>query len=203
MTTLYLIRHARSLWNAEGRMQGWADVALDDIGRQQAQALAERFRHTHFDVIYTSPLSRARDTAAALAAPHLLPLQFDERLKERHLGEWTGLTGDEANARYPEQWKSKWHTTGAPGGETQDQLMERAGQVFADLLTAHHNQHIVAVSHGGLLNAYLCHLLGLPADDRVVFGFPNTGLTHLHFNERRVRVITTGDCAHLPPELRQ
>ena len=76
-------------------MQGQADPPLDELGREQARALADHLRHETFHAIYSSPLARARETAEIIAAPHGLPVRYDDRLKERHLGEWTGLTGDE------------------------------------------------------------------------------------------------------------
>jgi len=102
MTFLFLIRHARSTWNAEGRMQGQADPPLDDVGREQARALAERLRGEPFRAIYSSPQARARQTAEIAFARHNppVPITFDDRLKERDLGEWTGLTIAEVEARY-------------------------------------------------------------------------------------------------------
>ena len=196
MTLLYLIRHARSTWNAEGRMQGQADPPLDALGREQARALADHLRHETFHAIYSSPLARARETAEIIAAPHGLPVRYDDRLKERHLGEWTGLTGDEVNDRYPERADGNWRVVGPPGGENQDALTARAAAVFADLLAAHPEETIAVVSHGGLLTAYPGHLLGVPLERHVIFSFPNAAVARVKVQNGRVYVLSLGEDRH-------
>src|SRR5690606_368207 len=103
-TSLYLIRHAHTAWNGAGRMQGWEDVPLDERGRQQAQALARRLRSEPIQAVYTSPLSRSLATAEPLAQALGVALRCDDRLRERHLGEWSGLTFDEARQRNPDRF---------------------------------------------------------------------------------------------------
>ena len=193
MTLLYLIRHARSTWNAEGRMQGHADPPLDDVGREQARALADRLRHETFHAMYSSPLARARETAEIIAAPHGLPIHFDDRLKERHLGAWTGLTGDEVNERFPERANGNWRILGPPGGENQNALTARAAAVFTDLLAAHPGDTVAVVSHGGLLTAYLSHLLGVPLERHVIFSFPNAAFARLKVLSDRTIVLSVGE----------
>lgn len=192
MTLLYLIRHARSTWNAEGRMQGQADPPLDELGCEQARALADHLRHETFHAIYSSPLARARQTAEIIAAPHGLPIRYDDRLKERHLGEWTGLTGDEVNDRYPERADGNWRVVGPPGGENQEALIARASDVFADLLAAHPEETIAVVSHGGLLTAYMGHLLGVPLERHVIFSFPNAAVARVKVQANRTVVLSLG-----------
>ena len=192
MTLLYLIRHARSTWNAEGRMQGQADPPLDETGREQARALADHLQHETFRVIYSSPLIRARQTAEMISAPHGLPITFDDRLKERHLGEWTGLTGDEVNLRYPERADGNWRVAGPPGGENQDVLTARAAAVFADILAAHPDETLAVVSHGGLLTATMGHLLGVPRERHVIFSFPNAAVARVKVQANRTIVLSLG-----------
>ncbi len=179
MTVLCLIRHARSTWNAEGRLQGQANPPLDELGREQARALAAHLRHETFHAIYSSPLARARETAEVIAAPHGLPVRFDDRLMERHLGEWTGLTGDEVNDRYPERADGNWRVVGPPGGENQAALIARAAAAFSEIVAVHPEETVAVVSHGGTLNAYLALLLGLPRPRAVTFSFPNATLARL------------------------
>lgn len=178
-------------------MQGQADPPLDALGRAQALALAQRLRSETFHALYSSPLARARETAEIIAAPLGLPIRFDDRLMERDLGAWTGLTGDEARERFPEQAGGEWRRLGPPGGENQAALMARAAAVFADLVAAHPEHAVAVVSHGGLLNAYLAHLLGLPLERWVTFHFENTGLARLGLEAGHVRLLAVGDDRHL------
>ena len=199
MTFLYLIRHARSTWNAEGRMQGQADPPLDDVGREQARALAERLRGEPFRALYSSPLARARQTAEIAFALHNppMPIAFDNRLKERDLGEWTGLTIAEVEARYPERVDGEWRVKGPPGGESRAALVARAAAVFAEIFTAHPEGPVAVVSHGGLLNAYVAHhLLGVPLEKHVSLHLPNTAVARLDVRPDRVYVLSV-DAWHL------
>jgi 2,3-bisphosphoglycerate-dependent phosphoglycerate mutase len=198
MTHLYLIRHARSTWNALGRMQGQADPPLDELGVRQAQALGERFRDLEIEAVYSSPLVRAYSTAEAIAGPHRLTIQRDDRLMELHMGEWTGLTGDEANERYPgREMSTKWRLLGAPGGETYAQLMARAAAAIDDILAAQPDKRVAVVSHGGLLNAYLLHLLGLAAESPIHFHSANTAIHHVIIKQGEVHILSLGDDRHL------
>src|SRR3990172_2717411 len=191
MTFLFLIRHARSTWNAEGRMQGQADPPLDDVGREQARALAERLRGEPFRAIYSSPQARARQTAEIAFARHNppAPITFDDRLKERDLGEGTGLTiaGVEG----------EWRVKGPPGGEPRAALVARAAAVFAEIFTVHPGGPVAVVSHGGLLNAYVAHhLLGAPLEKHVSLHLPNTAVARLDVRPDRVYVLGV-DARHL------
>ena len=197
MTHLYLIRHGRSTWNAEGRIQGHADPPLDDMGRQQAQALAARLYTENLQMVYSSPLLRASQTAELICAAGQWPLRLDERLKERHTGDWTGLTGDEVDARLAAAPDYDWRVLGPPGGESTLALMARAAEVFAEIVAAHPGQKVAVVSHGGLLDAYLRHALGIAHDRPVHFRFGNTALARLVLKDGHVRLLSLGDERHV------
>ena len=193
MTLLYLIRHARSTWNAEGRMQGHADPPLDDLGREQARALAGRLAAETFHALYSSPLSRARETAEIVAAPHALLVRFDDRLKERNLGEWTGWKGSEVDEWAAARPDYNWRLHGPPGGESRAEITARAAAAFADVLAAHPEQTVAVVSHGGLLSAYLAHLLGALPDKPVSFALANTGVARIQIYDGHVRLLGLDD----------
>jgi broad specificity phosphatase PhoE len=202
MTLLYLIRHGRTTWNDEGRMQGWADPGLDALGRQQAQALARRLYSESFAAIHSSPLARARETAEAVAAGHRLRVIYDERLRERNLGDWTGLTFEEARQRDPDVALSDWRIPGPPGGESQAQLMARVAAAIDEIAGQHPENTVGIVSHGGALTAYLEHLLGIPVGQPVSFSFHNTAIARIslrlgHGHGYHVRVLSIGDDHHL------
>ena len=202
MTQLYLIRHGRTAWNDEGRLQGWSDEPLDAQGRAQAAALADWLRPVAFDAIYSSPLRRALDTAQAVADPHTLPVQLDDRLRERNVGDWAGLTLDQARATAPERFAGDWRQAGAPGGEAQSALTARVAAALDDILAAHPAGTVAVVSHGGALSAALAHTLGIPAGRPVSFSFHNTAVARLTVKPDGagapiVRLISLGDDRHL------
>lgn len=195
MTVLYLIRHARSTWNAQGRWQGQADPPLDEFGQQQAAALAAHLRAETFAAVYSSPLARARQTAEHLARAQGLDLRLDDRLKERHVGEWSGLTEAQVRERYPEHYRPGWWIAGPPGGEAQAALAERSQAAFQAILAAHPDETVAVVSHGGTLNAFLAVQLGIPPGRTVTFRFANASFARLSVKGDRVYMVSLGETA--------
>lgn len=197
MTLLHLIRHARSTWNTAGRLQGQADPPLDEVGQQQVRALVEFLKDEPFQAVYSSPLMRARLTAEALAHARGLPVQLDGRLMERHLGEWTGLNGDDARARiaaFTESQGGDWRVLGPPGGEGEAALMARAASALTDIIAAHPEGQVAVVSHGGTLRAYLLHVFGLPPErQHISFSFENTAFARVRVLDGHVRFMGLGE----------
>ena len=202
MTRLILVRHGQSTWNAQGRIQGWADPPLDDTGQEQARRLARRLAAEEQDIsaLYSSPLLRARQTAEAIGLALGLTVQTDDRLKENDVGLLAGLTGDEVERQFPEWIAARranveWMVP--PGGEDRDTFLERAVAVMGDIVTHHPDQSVAVVSHGGTLGVYLAHLLEMPIHRTLPFQFDNTSLSIVKVGERRVRLFKLNDTSHL------
>lgn len=160
---ILLIRHAQSTWNAEGRMQGWADPPLSPAGAGQAAVLGRRLGAEGPGVVVgvvASDLARAAETAAILAEACGCPApQVDARLREREIGWLTGLTDEEARQRYPEEvtaWREQRQSR-PPGGESNESVLHRAHAALHALAGATVRRAaggvVVAVSHGGLISA--------------------------------------------------
>jgi len=202
MTQLLLIRHGQSTWNAEGRIQGWADPPLSEMGLDQAHRLARRLVAEGHDIaaIYSSPLLRARQTAEQLGQALGLPVQTDDRLKENNVGQLTGLTGPEVEQQFPE-WiaarRASLEWIPAPEGEDRDHLASRAIGAMSDIVTRHAGQTVAVVSHGGTLGIYLAHLLEMPIHRSLPFQFDNTSLSIVKIGEHRLRLLKLNDTAHL------
>lgn len=151
MTTEFvLIRHGETDWNVERRYQGSSDTPLNELGVLQAQAVADAMRGEQWDVIVSSPLQRAWNTALPIAealgidAEHLIP---DPRLMERAYGVVEGLFGHERESQYPgDVWE---------GLESYTDLEARAIEAMDDYLARYTNRRIVMVAHGGWINAVL------------------------------------------------
>ncbi len=151
MTTLLLARHGETDWNRELRIQGSSDIALNELGRRQAQALAQELEHVELDAIYSSDLSRARETAAAVAALHGLEVRLDARLRERAFGSWEGLTREDI-AALPDGSRHD--------GEDDDQVRERVLEAIQAIADAHPGENVLVVAHGGALNVLWHHAIG-------------------------------------------
>ena len=152
MTTLLLARHGETDWNRELRIQGSSDIALNELGRQQARFLAQELTDVDLDAIYASDLSRASETAAAVAATHALDVRLDPRLRERSFGSWEGLTREDLDALPP----GSHHD-----GESDDEVRERMLAAVHDIAAAHPGEQVLVVSHGGALNTLWHHALGV------------------------------------------
>ncbi len=166
VTRILLVRHGQSEWNALGRWQGQADPPLTDQGRHQAKVAASAFGAV--DAVVASDLQRAQETALIIAASlGVGPVVVDERLRERHAGEWQGLTRDEIR----EQWPGYLHDDRAdaglgpraeqrrpPGWEPDRSVLERALAAFGAVASEVGAGDVVAVTHGALIYAVERHL---------------------------------------------
>lgn len=155
---IWLIRHAESEWNALGRWQGQADPALSERGRAQASALAERLASARLEALVSSDLLRARQTAEIVARAAGLPLACDARLRERDLGEWSGLTTAEIQLRWPAELarvQARDPAARPGGGESIRDVALRARGFFEELAREGATGRIGVVAHGGLIRS-LC-----------------------------------------------
>lgn len=164
-TRLYLLRHGETTWNAARRYQGTLDSPLSDAGRAQTHRLRDALRGVGLRAVYSSPLTRALETASAVAAPHGLPVQAYEGLTEIRVGEWEGLTVSEIEARYAEvvrRWYDAPHLTRIPGGETIEEMRTRAAVAVEELRRRHEGEAAALVAHGGVNKTILLTVLGAP-----------------------------------------
>lgn len=182
MTSLCLIRHGQTAWNADGRIQGQEDIPLDEIGISQADDVAYIFLFKHFDIIYSSPLLRSIDTAIKLARDHSgINIVLDDRLKERHYGFWQGMLESEVKEKYWDIWNTNWRLYGPPNGESQSQLVIRAASFLDDILQKHTDQQVAIVSHECLLAAMLGYILKMPPEMHQSLRWDNCGYVWVSF----------------------
>ncbi len=201
MLELYLIRHGKSTWNETGRIQGQTDVPLSEEGLLQARELHKRLQGWSFDTVYSSDLQRAQQTAE-IALPDYT-LQLDQRLREIHLGDFQGRTwfemSDAERDVFSVQYAGPYHQK-VPGGESNDDLRDRALAWFADLPK---EGRVVAFSHGGFIASALYTVVGRPAvkhwKESGGWGFhlKNTSLTKLLLSPDFKSIECVGDSSHL------
>jgi len=154
VTTVLLARHGETDWNSERRWQGHADRPLNDVGREQAEELAESLVGREISAIHSSDLARARHTADIVARRLGLPVTLDARLREVDTGEWSGMTLEEAEARFPEGFH-RWQEghTGWEQGETYEEMGRRVVPAVLAIAARHHGQTVLVVTHGGSIRA--------------------------------------------------
>lgn len=162
------VRHAEAAEDARGRCYGTLDVGLSTRGRVQASRLGDLFAADAVGRVLSSPRVRARTTAEAIATPHRLRVEVDERLCELDFGELEGASYDEIAATQPdlyERWMTDPTTVVFPGGEGYEDLRRRSVAALGDLLSAPGpTSLVVVVTHGGVIRAALADLLELPRE---------------------------------------
>lgn len=152
MTRFFLVRHGETDWNKVRRIQGVSDIPLNDTGRDQAHAVAEILAAHSFDVIVSSPLSRARDTASIIAKRLGMPgPEIVDGLIERNYGDAEGSNGQDLDHLYPPG-------TEIPGREPREAVTARALQALRELADQHPDSDVIAVAHGGVIRSVVEHV---------------------------------------------
>lgn len=197
-----LLRHGESVGNAESRWQGQADYPLTDTGRAQARALAERWRseNTKFDLIISSPLARARETAEIIAEAVNASVSFDPLWLERDNGEFSGLTNHEVRQNFHHSPFITPYDPVGGDGEGDWELFLRAGQALHSLLKRSPARYLI-VSHGGLLNQLMHAVVGVAPqanNSGTRFRFGNTAFAQLMYfpHQHRWAIDRVNDHAH-------
>ncbi|HJL16600.1 MAG TPA: histidine phosphatase family protein [Sandaracinaceae bacterium LLY-WYZ-13_1] len=192
---LFLVRHAESTWNAEGRWQGQSDPPLSPRGRLQARSLAARFFGAALERALCSDLSRAAETAAALGATP----EPEPRLREIDVGDWAGLPRAEVAERFPEQVRGL--RAGEPvrigGGESMEEFESRVDALVDELRARHAGERVLAVTHGGVVRALATRVLGVRGRASPLLGVSNTALSVVAERDGRLALEVYNDALHL------
>jgi probable phosphoglycerate mutase len=192
MTTILLARHGETDWNSERRWQGHADRPLNAVGREQARALAESLAGRAVDVIYSSDLVRAHETALIVADRLGLPVEVDRGLREVDVGDWAGrlLTeieaADPAGFRRWQQGRKAWN-----GGESYEEMGERVVATVLRLAARHPAQTVLVVTHGGSIRACRATAAGLDyaaSHSAAIGSMANCDVAELHVADGRLAV---------------
>ena len=195
---LYCVRHGESTYNVEGRLQGQSDEPrLSPLGLKHAQALVAALGQLKIDAIYSSPLTRARETAQPLADALGLPVAYDDRLKEIDIGVFQGTLAAELGDRFPQEaarWRSQDPDYRIPNGESRRELMQRAEAAFQAIHAAGHDQ-VAVVAHGGVLAAAFKALIGVPAA-RNPFMLYNGSISMIEWTTQ-IKLMTLNQIDHL------
>lgn len=205
MLHIYFIRHGQTDWNHIKRFQGQKDIPLNEMGRQQAQATAQRLQAVSFDGAYASDLSRARETADIINAHHTLAVVQDKRLRERSFGCFEGYTIDETRQRFPDirqaYLKDQLHFR-IPDGESRFEFIQRVGAFFEGLRQAHAGQRLLVVAHGGVLGALCSHIISQKLDLEAprfvpLFSVKNCSISQLKYENDRWLIESLNQTDHL------
>jgi len=199
-TQLIIVRHGQTHWNLQLIRQGDLDSPLTETGLAQARALGERLARETFTALYSSDLGRAVQTAQIIAEATGHKIVTDPRLRERHLGIFQGLNGDQLREKYPEEYRLH-RTVGPsyviPGGESVEQQVARNVDCLNEIAKQHFGETIVVVTHGGVLSGLFRYTFSIPFNAPRRFEFTNAGLNVFNYDEGNWFLQTWGDLSHL------
>jgi len=197
---LVLVRHGETDWNRERRYQGWRDPPLSGAGRAQAEAAGRLLGVERLAAVWSSPLRRAQETAAAIATPRGLTVRVEEAFREMRFGQWEGLTVDDVSTRFPalyRAWLETPHLAALPGAETLAQVKARALLGLEDLREAHDGQTVCLVTHGITSRILILEALGLGLDRIWSLQVSFTGISELEFRDDWAAVHRMNTLVHL------
>jgi probable phosphoglycerate mutase len=206
MTEIILIRHGETAWNAERRLQGHLDIALNEAGLQQAKMLGLALKNEKIDALIVSDLQRARQTADDIASWQNLPVIQDIRLRERCFGGFEGMLYSELESRYPAAFTA-WQNRDPDAQFPEDALANQgeslrtfhqrcivAIRAYAQLFAG---KTIALVAHGGVLESAYREAKQLPLNTRREVGILNASINRFTVNAEQFRLNQWGDIAHL------
>jgi probable phosphoglycerate mutase len=201
-TRFCLVRHGETDWNVARCLQGHTDIALNGRGRIQAVQLAQALKKSNlqFDVLYTSDLQGAADTANAIVECFNLPAIANGELRERHLGTLQGLTIDEAPLAEPELWRAhiaRELDHEMSGGESIHQFSRRIRNALEALRQKHLGKTILLVSHGGALDMMYRIATDQALDAERIAAVPNASLNWISHDGQSWKLDRWADTSHL------
>ena len=180
MRKIFIVRHANTKYNTEKRWQGRIDLDLDEMGKWMAKRVALRLSYENVDVIYSSPLKRARQTAEEIAKVHGLDVVIDDRLIEGELSLWEGMKADDVKVKFKKEYEewAKNPRANIPGVENVESVYRRAVD-FLESLDLERYNGIVVVTHAIVIRAIVCYVMKMPLESFREFLIGNASITTL------------------------
>jgi len=211
MTQIILARNGNTPWDKDKIFQGSKDIPLDDFGREESWAVAEWLQDETIHAAYTSPLSRARDTAIAIARHHNLEVLDLPCLADLSYGDWDGVPLKEVKVKYADlyhQWETAPHTVCFPNGETLAVLRTRALAAVEEVVQRHPDRTVLLMAHRAVNKVLIAAFIGLDNSNfwRIAQGTTAINRFHLVEDGRRVgktwNIISINETGHLREMMR-
>jgi len=200
MTRIYLVRHGQTAWNKEEIFRGRTDVPLNETGLREAQLAGEYFREMEIHAIYSSPLLRALETAQKIAEVQRLEVRSLQGIIDMCFGEWEGQSlkdVQEKDGQRFQQWKNEPHLVKIPGGETLDEVRDRAMAVLDKTIQSHSGKTLLFVSHRVVNKVILCSILGLDNSHFWQIGQNTTAINLIQHRDGKYVLSLLNEACHL------
>ncbi|MCQ2465552.1 MAG: histidine phosphatase family protein [Oscillospiraceae bacterium] len=180
---LYIMRHGKTDWNAVRRLQGRTDIPLNEEGRRMAEEVRSECAEIGFDICYSSPLVRARETAETALRGLGVPIVYDDRLVEMSFGIYEGVADASSVEGSPihKFFMEPENFHGTENGESFEDLFARTGEFIREVLrpALEEGKKVLVVGHGAMNCSIVCQIKNLPVSDFWKTGIPNCRLIRL------------------------
>jgi len=199
-TRLIVVRHGETAWNVDTRIQGQLDIGLNATGVRQAQQLGQALADETVAAVYASDLSRAWDTARAVAGPLGIEVVAEPRLRERAFGQFEGRTFADIEANSPDEarrWRTRDPEFEPEGGESLIVFRQRVTAVAAELAARHPGALVVLVAHGGVMDVLYRAATGQELQAPRTWHLGNAAINRLLWTPQGFSLVGWGDTAHL------
>ena len=202
-TRFIVVPHCISLFNEQKRLQGQLDIDLNELGRWQAERAGSALADSALQVIYSSDLCRAHNTAQAIArhsgiaAPDI---RIHHGLRERCFGRFEGLTYAQVGELHPEdalRWKQRDPDWAPPGGESQTEVFARVHAALDQIAAQHTGEHIAIVTHGGVLDVFYRLATGQSISAARTWDLGNCAINRLLWTPQALTLVGWADTGHL------
>ena len=181
---LYIMRHGRTDWNDQHKLQGQTDIPLNAEGRRMAEKAREEYREIPLDVCYCSPLVRARETAEIFLQGREIPLRTDDRLREMSFGDYEGLANSFSIPDCPINvlfQAPELYTRSVGGAETFEELFARTGEFLREVINPlmQQGKKVLIIGHGAMNSSIICQIRHLPVSQFWSEGIENCKIKKL------------------------
>jgi probable phosphoglycerate mutase len=200
MTSIYLVRHGQTAWNKEEIFRGRTDVPLDETGLKQAELAGQYFKGMEIHAIYSSPLSRAWQTAQKIAQIQTVKVEPLGGILDMSFGDWEGHAHQEIRKMDNEtyrQWVESPHLVKLPGGESLDDVRGRAMAALEEVLRKHSEKTIVLVSHRVVCKVMICAILGLDNSHFWQIAQDTTAINLIQYKKGKYILSLMNETCHL------
>ena len=201
-TSVYLVRHGQTAWNKEEVFRGRTDIPLNETGLREAELAGEYFKRFELDAIYSSPLSRAFQTAQKIARFHPIEVHPLDGLIDMSFGSWEGHAlkeVEEMDGERYQQWKEEPHLVKFPGGETLDEVRGRAMAALETVVGKYPEKTVALVSHRVINKVLLCAILGLDNSHFWQIAQGTTAINLIQYRNGKYILSLMNETCHLRP----
>lgn len=200
MVKVILVRHGETDWNKQQIFRGRMDVALNKVGFAQARAVQEALKDVQIDGLYSSPLSRAFETAKILGERRICEVEIEEGFIDINFGRWQGLSHQKVKEEYKdlyEMWLNKPQMVTFPEGESLEEVSRRSGDALEKVIKKYPGGTLAIVSHRVLNKVLLCTILGLELSHFWYIKQDTCAINRFEYKDQKWYLTILNDTCHL------